>query len=83
VEFIAPELQIFRFEKDIPSIIKEVFAILDIEGADVIPHLRRGDEQIISCDRATVRRIAQFYAADFEAFGYNPTYHRHAFAVPG
>jgi hypothetical protein len=83
VEFIAPNLQIFRFEEDIPSIIEKVFAILDIKGAHPIPHLRRGDEQIIRCDRAAVRRIAQFYAADFEAFGYNPTYYRHAFAVSG
>jgi hypothetical protein len=83
VEFISPKLQIFKFEESIPSIIERVFAMLDIKAAHPIPHLRRGNGQIISCDLERVRRIAQFYAADFEAFGYNPTYYRHAFAVPG
>lgn len=69
-EFILPGIEVFRFEEGIRNIIGRVAARLDIEPPKEDVHQRKSPPIEISATERTLQRIEEFYASDFEAFGY-------------
>ncbi len=71
VEFLVPDLQVFRFEDGIANILAKVFARLSMRDAPGAMHLRRGTAAVIESARSCVDRVAEFYARDFAELNYD------------
>ena len=69
-EFVFDSVQIFRFEDKPLLHIFDRLQALGIGSATSIPWERRGATAELTLSSRTADRIREFYAADFEAFGY-------------
>ncbi len=69
-EFILPGIEVFRFETGIRNIINRVALDLDLEPPKEDVHQRMSPPLDITASEETLERIEEFYADDFETFGY-------------
>ena len=81
-EFVAKHVELFRFEDGLDAPIRAAVGHLGLPMPE-IPHAKRGSSGKIRTTRRAVSLIADFYAADFERFGYDPADHETAFEVAG
>jgi len=70
-EFLFEGLELFRFEDNAIQGIRDRLEALGLMSAADVPWERRSAARSMSMSSETARRIAMFYAADFERLGYH------------
>ena len=73
VDFLTEGVEVFRIEDGIDKPLLRAAAALDLELAETDTHTnRRKRRKTVQWTAATRARAMEFYAADFERFGYDP-----------
>lgn len=70
-EFLSPGIDIFRYEDGIESIIATITKKFALPYCERLPHLRRGADEIVPVTAKAMKRLKQFYAADFSKLQYD------------
>ena len=71
VEFVGPDTQIFRLEDGLDAAINHCLTQLNMPLRNLKVHqARKSASQPIPTTAARMAQVAEFYKADFEAFGY-------------
>lgn len=70
VEFLVPNIEVFRLEDELPQLQRRICNVLDVVSKEELAtvNVSRVAEERIGPD--TARLIYEFYREDFEAFGY-------------
>ncbi len=71
-EFHAKGIEIHHFENGLQAVVDRIASVC---GLSTAPAIRRDNVSLpiaVTMSRAMARRIASFYATDFNCFGYNP-----------
>lgn len=62
--------KIFRFEEDVPAGVQEW--LIEMGATGEMPHKREATSEAIELNEEMIEFVRGYYAADFEAFGYDP-----------
>lgn len=83
VDFVGPDVVVFKLEDGLDPVAKTAFDQLGLEySAPQMPHVRKSTHQLIEIEQATLGLVRAFYAADFATYGYDPdVVPAHLFAV--
>lgn len=73
VEFVVPGLQVFRFEDGLEACWREIERLCEVQPSASLASEKRFPKSPLTISRATLERVARFYAEDFERFGYDPS----------
>lgn len=74
VDFVGPAVEIFRLEDGIEKPIAAGMSRLGLPPATArIGNSRKSDPTPLAISAKVLAQTCRFYAADFKAFGYNPT----------
>lgn len=73
-QFGGTGVEVLKFENSLSAMIGRMAAILGVDPPAEIPHEHRVDDPAItvSWDQVDRIRVAEFYARDFDLFGYDP-----------
>jgi Sulfotransferase family len=69
-DFLCFDAEIFRFEDGIDKILGTVSERAGLAAPSSVPHMRRSDPVPIDAGPRWQAKVRQFYAADYERFGY-------------
>jgi hypothetical protein len=69
-EFYCFAAEVFRFEDGIHKILNTLSQRLGLPAALSVPHERGSNHIAIDTPAHTIRKVQQFYATDYEKFGY-------------
>jgi hypothetical protein len=70
VDFFCFDAEIFRFEDGIDKILGTLSERTGLAAPSSVPHMRRSDPMPIDAGPRCLAKVQQFYAADYERFGY-------------
>jgi hypothetical protein len=73
VDFVGPRVKVFKLEDGLNPAAKMAFRRLGLTYRKPdTPHVRKSTHTLITIEQSTLEMIRLFYAADFEAYGYDP-----------
>tara|TARA_R110002167_G_scaffold216155_1_gene420979 strand:+ start:1443 stop:2201 length:759 start_codon:yes stop_codon:yes gene_type:complete len=73
VDFVGPRVKVFKLEDGLNPAAKMAFRRLGLTyRKPETPHVRKSDHKLITIEHSILEDIRAFYAADFEAYEYDP-----------
>jgi hypothetical protein len=75
-EFITTNVELFRFEDGLSSVIKAVGGKLGLTLNGPLPHLKKAPDVTVRVGQQALERLREFYKADFLEFGYDDNIER-------
>lgn len=72
--FLGSGVEVMKFEMGLPAIVARMANVIGVEPPSTLPHVHRTADQgpEVRFDRVDRLRVREFYARDFEEFGYDP-----------
>lgn len=83
VDFVGPRVKVFKLEDGLNQAAKMALRRLGLTyRKPQAPHVRKSKHRLIKIEQSTLERVRAFYAADFDAYDYDPdTVPTHLFSV--
>ncbi len=73
VDFVGPKVKVFKLEDGLDPAAKMAFRRLGLTyRKPKAPHVRKSEHTLIEIEQSVLEQVRAFYAADFEAYDYDP-----------
>lgn len=73
-EFLFADVEVFKFERGLGTIIADVDRKLEVMESREIPHSKRGGERVVQIGESDLQLVREFYERDFYEFSYDPSF---------